>query len=149
MAHWRKTPEEMRALSSDDLEVMEFAFLLLERRQSETLDVLFGNTLGTSWDAATVMGQQTKEEKKKKPAKAFTWSYRKKQPRVYLPLTMALTQDPKFHQNLKRMASQALNEARENPSVVDTPTWMSKKTEVVDLSYVPKEEFIKFAGRIA
>lgn len=145
MAHWRKTPEEMRNLSSSDLEAMEFAFLLLERRQSETLDNLIGTTLGSSWDAQALMGGV--EPPKGRGRKEFTWSLRTRAPKVHLPLALALTQNPKFMQQLKQMASSAVNTAREDPSVVDAPSWFTRKSELVDLSYAPKEEFLKFAGR--
>jgi len=147
MAHWRKTPREMRDIPPEDLELMEFSFLLLERRQSETLDHLLGSTLGTSWDAGALMGRH-EEEKAKRSKKRFDWSLRKKPPRVHLPLTTVVTQDPKFNQHLKEMASKAMNQARENPSIVDAPKWVDKRDEVVDLSYVPKDVFLKYAGAL-
>lgn len=144
MAHWRKTPEEIKVLSDQDLEIMEFSFLLLERRQTETYENLVGGMLGTSWDAKMIMGGDS-------PAVSgedFTWSLRPPRPRVFLPLTVALTQNPKFGEHLKQLASSAVNRVRENKSVLDTPAWYTKKEELVDLSYLSKEEFLRYANAL-
>jgi len=148
MAHWRLTPAKIKKLSSDDLSLMEFSYLLLERRQSETLDNLFGSMLGSSFDVTSLLGD-TDGKKKPKKKDNFTWSFREKTPKVQLPVTLALTQNPKFMQHLKALASKAKTEAREDPSVLNVPKGFSKKkTELVDLSYVSKEEFLKIAGHL-
>jgi len=136
----------MKKLSSEDLEAMEFSFLLLERRNSETLDNLISGMLGTTWDAKSLLGgnkEDLKEDKK------FTWEYRDKRPKVLMPLVLSLTQNPKFMEHLKKLASTAVNVKREDPSVVDAPRWVNrKKEEVVDLSFAPKDAFLKIAGRV-
>jgi|APGre2960657505_1045072.scaffolds.fasta_scaffold18592_3 hypothetical protein len=142
MAHWRKTPDEIKKLTSSDLELMEFAFLLLERRNSETTDNIFGTMLGTSWDAESLLGKEANSKTD------FTWAYRRRKPKVFLPVVTALNQNPKFSSYLKQMASSAVNNEREDPSVISAPTWADRKTqEFVDLSTVSKEEFKKFAGQ--
>jgi len=146
MAHWRLTPLQMKDLSPQELEAMEFSFLLLERRNAEILDNLIGGMLGTTWDAAALMGGD--KDSKGSGGKKFTWEFRTKKPKVNLPLALALTQNPKFMEHLKKLASSAVNTAREEPSMVDAPKWLDrKKEEIVDLSYAPKAEFLKIAGR--
>ena len=102
--------------------------------------------LGTTWDAKSLLGgnkEDLKEDKK------FTWEYRDKRPKVLMPLVLSLTQNPKFMEHLKKLASTAVNVKREDPSVVDAPRWVNrKKEEVVDLSFAPKDAFLKIAGRV-
>lgn len=144
MAHWHLTPEQIKTVSGDDLALMEFSYLLYERRQSETLDNIIGMLLGATWDSDSLL------DKGKAPKKdEFTWAFRQRRPKVVIPLAMSLTQNPKFMQQLKSMATKSKNETREDPSVLNVPKEFSKqKTELVDLSYVTPQEFMKFARRV-
>lgn len=123
---------------------MEFSFLLLERRSAETYTNLLHPILGTGWNADALL------DTKKKPAdEGFTWQLRKPEPLVTTPLTLALTQNSKFSEQIKLMARDLRTKSRKDSSILNLPkSSMLHNTEVVDLSYAPKEQFLKFAGRL-
>jgi len=144
MAHWRLKPQEVKKLSFDDLELMEFSYLMYERRLSETLDNLIGSNLGTSWPMSIL------DKEKDLTKDVFTWSLRKREPKVNLPLTLALTQNPKFMEEIKKAASDLKMRHRRDPSVLSLPKGdLLKGSEVIDLSTVSKEEFLQIAGRVS
>jgi len=152
MAHWGKTPSEVRELSEGDLEAMEYAFLLLEKRQSETFETLLGATLGTTWDVDNLLSVKKDTQKKNETVEPFTWALRKKPEKVFSPLVLFLTQNPKLMQQLQGMATDVRNQLRKDPSILNVPQWyekMDKNTvELVDLGALPKEQFLQWAGSI-
>jgi len=144
MAHWHLTPEQIKKVSSEDIALMEFSFLLYERRQSETLDNIIGMLIGASWDSESLL-EKDKSGKKDE----FTWALRKRRPKVIMPLALALNQNPKFMENLKSLATKTKNENREDPSMLNVPRQFDKqKTELVDLSNVSPKEFLKYARSV-
>jgi len=147
MAHWRLTPSQIRELTDDELETMESAFLLQERRQSETLDSVVGSLLGVTWDVNSLLGSKDGNQ----DVKAFTWSLRHRTQKVVVPLAASLTQNPKFFEQLKAKASSLKWSNRENAAILDTPKWLNdknRKYEIVDLSEKTREEFLEYARRI-
>jgi hypothetical protein len=145
MAHWRLTPEELKKVPEQDLELLELSFLLLERRQTETLDSTIGALLGASWDAENLLGGDGKVQKE-----PILWSKRHRRPKVILPLSVALTQNPKFFEQLKAAAHKEVSTARTDASVLNMPMDMlkNKNYEFVDLSFVPIKEFMKVANTL-
>ena len=102
--------------------------------------------MGATWDCEELVGKAGPKGPKADP---FTWSLRKKRPKITMPLALSLTQNPKFMQTLKQMASKAKNEVREDPSILNVPRGFHKnKVELVDLSYVSPQEFLKIARRV-
>lgn len=142
-AHWRKTPAEIEEISESDLEFMEYSYTLLERRQAETQESVIGPMLGATWDVADVLGG----EGQRADDTSFTWSLRTRRPKIHLPVTAALTQNPKFFEMLKASAAKERLKGRQDASVLNKPLWV-KKDEYVDLSNSPKEEFLRMATRI-
>ena len=59
MAHWGKDPKEIQTYSEEELEAMEQAFLLYEKRQTETFESIAGSMLGTTWDVEQLMASAT------------------------------------------------------------------------------------------
>ncbi len=146
MAHYRLTVDQVKQLKGQDLEAMEFAFLVYERRQAETLTDLVGSQLGTLWSIDSLMGQAPKEEDR------FTWSLREQPRKLSTPLTTVIASGAgiKFMDQLKKMASKSQLRTRHDPSIYKLPKkGFLDGCEVVDLSKVSKDQFLKFAGKIS
>lgn len=144
MAHWKLSPEQIRSISQQDLDLMELSYFLYEKKLSETADNLLGGLLGASWDAGSLLGENSVN---KKPSELISWRLREPREKVYIPVTLALTQNPKFMDQLKASASKVRGASRKDGSVLNVPTNLSKqKTEIVDLSTAPREEFLKWAS---
>ena len=126
---------------------MEFAFLMLERRQSETLSDLVGGQLGTLWtvDQLTSNAAEPRDETK------FTWSLREKPAKLSTPLTtiIAAGSGLKLMDQLKKLASKTQLRNRPDPSVYKMPRrGYLDGAEIIDLSKVSKDQFLKFAKRV-
>lgn len=123
---------------------MEFSYLLLERRSSETLANVLNPILGTGWNADSLLVPERKVREE-----SFTWSKRAPERKVSTPLTVALTQNPKFIEQIKSMARDLRQKTRTDSTIINLPSKsMLRNSEVVDLSYVPKDEFLKYARSV-
>jgi hypothetical protein len=141
LAHWRLTPKQLAELSEDDLDVMNVGYRLYERRWVETLSDLIGALTGTSWSVDAL----TEEQGPETDEVGFTWRKRPERQRVSLPLTLVVGGN-KVMEHIKKIASDMKAKSRRDPSILSLPSSsMLRDAEVVDLSKVSKEEFIKFA----
>jgi len=141
LAHWRLTPKQLAELSEDDLDAMNVGYRLYERRWVETLSDLIGALTGTSWSVDAL----TEEQGSETDEVGFTWRKRPERQRVSLPLTLVVGGN-KVMEHVKKIASDMKAKARRDPSILSLPSSsMLKDAEVVDLSKVSKDEFIKFA----
>jgi hypothetical protein len=145
LAHWRLTPKQISELSDDEISTLNISYRLYERRWLESLSDLIGGLTGTSWsvDALTAEPVNTDLEDFK-----FTWKKRPDRARVSLPLTVVVGGN-KILEHVKKVASDIKAKERHDPSILSLPSSnLLHDAEVVDLSKVPKEEFIKFAKGI-
>ena len=121
------------------------SYRLYEKRWLESLSDLIGTLTGTSWsvDALTAEPVNTDLEDF-----GFTWKKKPERQRVSLPLTLVVGGN-KILEHVKKVASDMKSKERRDPSVLSLPSSdVLKDAEVVDLSKVSKEEFLKFANRI-
>lgn len=145
LAHWRLTPKQLNELSEDDLDVMNVGYRLYERRWVETLSDLIGSLTGTSWSVDALTGDEQGSELDEV---GFTWKQRPDRQRVSLPLTLVVGGN-KVMEHVKKMASDMKAKSRRDPSILSLPSAsLLKDSEIVDLSKVSKDEFIKFAKGI-
>jgi hypothetical protein len=141
MAHWRLTPKQVSEMTPTEIDVMAFSYHMYERRQLEGFSDLIGTLTGTSWsvDALTADPASNLEDV------GFTWSKRPERQRVSLPLTTVVGGN-KVVEHVKKVAQDMKSRARKDPSIVSLPSAsMLENTEVVDLSKVSKDDFLKFA----
>ena len=144
MGYYRLTPEQVECLDEEELFSMIMAMRLNEQKQNEALYDVIGSLTGTSWTAESLMakGEEVDENE-------FTWKLRPKKNRISLPLTVVVGGN-KILEHVKKIASNIQLKNRAHPSVLNLPpTKMLKDTEIVDLSNVSKEEFLRFANRVA
>lgn len=154
MAHWQKDPREIQKYSEDELDAMEQAFLLLEKRQTETLETIIGSMLGTTWDVDALLASATaKKGKHRGEEPQVTWSRRDKKDKLFVPLVFFMTQNTKLMKQLQTMATDAKKATVRDPSIINVPTWYTKskkeeEVEMIDLSESSKEDFLRWAGTI-
>lgn len=152
MAHWRLTPEEIRKISEADLELMEFSYFVLERRQNETLGSIIGTNLGSTWFVDSLLQDDSSDGEFKVKKEEFKWNLRKPDLKIHMPLSLVCSQNDKFMDHLKKEARKIrdlYSEKGHTSSIINLPdSELLKDSEVVDLSYVSKQEFLKFAGRL-
>lgn len=143
MAHWGLTPKEVGGLSDAEIEVLEYSFLLYERRQAETLSDLIGSLTGTSWPVESLLNEVNPDLQKPR----FTWSLRPPRQRVSAPLTVVMA-GGQLIADLKKQASAINLKHRENPAVLSRPVGnlikKGEKIEIVELGMKSKEEFLGF-----
>jgi hypothetical protein len=138
------TPKQLMKLTEDEIETLNLSYRLYERRWLESLSDLIGSLTGTSWsvDSLTAPPVNTDLEDY-----SFTWKKRPERLRVSLPLTLLMRD--KVLEHVKKVAFDMKSKERKDPSILSLPSSsMLKNTEIVDLSRVPKEEFIMFARKI-
>lgn len=141
LAHWRLTPTQIKELSEDDLDVMNVGYRLYERRWVETLSDLIGALTGTSWSVDAL----TEEQGSELDEVGFNWKLRPDRQRVSLPLTLVVGGN-KVMEHVKKMASDMKAKSRRDPSIISLPSAsLLKDAEIVDLSKVSKDEFMRFA----
>lgn len=141
LAHWRLTPTQLKELSEDDLDVMNVGYRLYERRWVETLSDLIGALTGTSWSVDAL----TEEQGSELDEVGFNWKLRPDRQRVSLPLTLVVGGN-KVMDHVKKMASDMKAKSRRDPSIISLPSAsLLKDAEIVDLSKVSKDEFMRFA----
>ena len=141
LAHWRLTPTQLKELSEDDLDVMNVGYRLYERRWVETLSDLIGALTGTSWSVDAL----TEEQGSELDEVGFNWKQRPDRQRVSLPLTLVVGGN-KVMDHVKKMASDMKAKSRRDPSIISLPSAsLLKDAEIVDLSKVSKDEFMRFA----
>jgi len=141
LAHWRLTPTQLKELSEDDLDVMNVGYRLYERRWVETLSDLIGALTGTSWSVDAL----TEEQGSELDEVGFNWKLRPDRQRVSLPLTLVVGGN-KVMEHVKKMASDMKAKSRRDPSIISLPSAsLLKDAEIVDLSKVTKDEFMRFA----
>ena len=141
LAHWRLTPTQLKELSEDDLDVMNVGYRLYERRWVETLSDLIGALTGTSWSVDAL----TEEQGSELDEVGFNWKLRPDRQRVSLPLTLVVGGN-KVMEHVKKMASDMKAKSRRDPSIISLPSAsLLKDAEIVDLSKVSKDEFMRFA----
>ena len=144
MAHWGLLPSQVEALSEDDIEVLEYSYLLYERRNVETLSDIIGSLTGTSWPVESLVEGLGNPDLLTE--KRFTWSLRPPRKRLSSPLTLVVAGSPLLEQ-LKSQASKLEGQDRANPAILSRPQGMLKKDEkieIVELGTKPKEEFLSF-----
>lgn len=142
MAHWGMKPKEVGELSEDDLEALEYSFLLYERRQAETLSDIIGSLTGTSWPVEALLNEGNKDLEKPQ----FTWSLRPPRNRISSPLTLVMA-GSQLIKELKKQASAINLKHRENPAILSRPRNLIKKDEkieIIELGTKSKEEFLGF-----
>lgn len=140
MAHWRLTPKQVSELAPNEIEVMAFGYHMYERRQLEGFSDLIGTLTGTSWSVDALTAEHSNLEDA-----GFTWSKRPERQRVSLPLTTVVGGN-KVVEHVKKVAQDMKSRARKDPSIVSLPSSsMLENTEIVDLSKVSKDDFLKFA----
>jgi len=141
LAHWRLTPTQLKELSEEDLDVMNVGYRLYERRWVETLSDLIGALTGTSWSVDAL----TEEQGSELDEVGFNWKLRPDRQRVSLPLTLVVGGN-KVMEHVKKMASDMKAKSRRDPSIISLPSAsLLKDAEIVDLSKVTKDEFMRFA----
>jgi hypothetical protein len=147
MAHWRLTPEQLKVLSPDEIAVMDFSHRVYERRWSEILTDIIGLLLGTSWsvndlDTEHAPIPETPYEKR------LRWALRDKPDRISIPLSFVIGGEP-FVKHIKKLVSHKKLQGRTNPAILNHPgrEWTGNY-EIVELSNVPKEQFLKVASRM-
>lgn len=146
LAHWRLTPKQINELSEDELDTLNLSYRVYEKRWLENLSDLVGSLTGTSWsvDALTEdsVGSPSDDVR-------FTWSQRPARQRVSLPLTVVVGGN-KIMEHVKKVAMDMKSKERKDPSALTLPpASFLRDTEVVDLSKVSKDEFLKIASRLA
>jgi hypothetical protein len=144
LAHWRLTPKQISKLSEDELDTLNLSYRLYERRWIESLSDLIGSLTGTSWSVDAL----TAESSKLDDDVSFTWSQRPRRQRVSLPLTVVVGGN-KIMEHVKKVAMDMKANDRKDPSILSLPSAsLLRNTEIVDLSKVSKEEFLKIAKGI-
>lgn len=145
MGHWRLTPDEVQKIPEDQLALMEFSYILLERRNVEALNNVVGLNLGSTWFADSLV----RDDKETEKIEEFTWSKRKKEFKLNVPLSTVVAQDKKFMEHLKKEARKLIDlrsERGRTSSFLNLPkSEFLKGAEIVDLSYVSKDEFLTYA----
>lgn len=144
LAHWRLTPKQVTELSEDELDTLNMSYRLYEKRWLESFSDLIGTLTGTSWsvDALTADSAEELEDE------GFTWKLRPERQRVSLPLTLVVGGN-KIMDHVKKVASDMKAKLRRDPSILSLPSSsMLTEAEVVDLSKVSKEEFLKIAQSV-
>lgn len=144
LAHWRLTPKQLSKLSEDELDTLNLSYRLYERRWIESLSDLIGSLTGTSWSVDAL----TAESSKLDDDVSFTWSQRPRRQRVSLPLTVVVGGN-KIMEHVKKVAMDMKANDRKDPSILSLPSSsLLRNTEIVDLSKVSKEEFLRIAKGI-
>lgn len=145
MAHWGLLPKQIVDLSEDELEALEYAFLLYERRAIENWSDLIGGLTGTSWPVDSLLDKV--ENPELLVEKRFTWSLRPPRKRVSAPLSLVLAGQELLDQ-LKKQAHSLEQKDRANPAVLSRPVKgmlkKGEKIEVIELGTKSKEEFLRF-----
>lgn len=145
MAHWRLTPRQLNKLSEDDIETLNLSYRMYERRWLESLSDLVGSLTGTSWSVDALTADHVNPDLEDY---MFTWSQRPERQRVSLPLTLVVGGN-KIMDHVKKVAADMKSKERRDPSIISLPSAsMLKYADVVDLSKVSKDEFLKFAKGI-
>lgn len=146
LAHWRMTPKQLKELSEDDLDTLNMSYRLYEKRWLESLSDLIGTLTGTSWSVDALTAEPTTTNDL--DDFGFTWKKKPERQRVSLPLTLVVGGN-KILEHVKKIATDMKSKERRDPSVLSLPSSsILKDAEVVDLSKVSKDEFLKFANRI-
>lgn len=146
MGYYRLTPKAMEDFSPDDLALMLTALRMQEQKQSESIYDIIGNLTGTSWSVEALTAEENEEEEEEENN---AWRLRPKRQRVTLPLTLVVGGN-KLLDHVKKEASRLKMKARKHASIINVPSSkMLKDAEIVDLSNVPKEEFLQFANRVS
>lgn len=146
MAHWRLTPKQISRLSEDDLDSMSLSYRMYEKRWLESLSDLIGSLTGTSWNVDSLT---TDEKSDDVDDFKFTWSKRPTRQRVSLPLTVVVGGN-KILEHVKKVAHDIKAKERRDPSILSLPSSsMLHDAEIVDLSRVPKDQFIRVARSLA
>jgi len=140
MTHWRLTPDQVAEISEDELEVMSFGYRLCEKRNFEGLSDLIGTLLGASWSVDAL----TSDDSPDLADDEFTWNKRPPRQRVSLPLALVVGGN-KVMEHVKKQAHSIKSKDRKDPSILSLPSSsVIKDAEIVDLSGLPKREFLKF-----
>lgn len=143
MAHWRLTPQQVKELSPDDVAVMDFAYSMYDRKQTESLNDIIGSLTGTSWSVDGVLAENSGENDE-----GFTWKLRPERSRVSLPLSLVIGGN-KVMEHVKKAANSIRNASRRDSSILSLPrSELLKNAEVVDLSKASKDEFLKMASSV-
>ena len=147
LAHWRMTPKQLKELSEDDLDTLNMSYRLYEKRWLESLSDLIGTLTGTSWSVDALTADPTTTTNDLEDF-GFTWKKKPERQRVSLPLTLVVGGN-KILEHVKKVAADMKSKERRDPSVLSLPSSsILKDADVVDLSKVSKDEFLKFAKRI-
>jgi len=118
---------------------------MYERRWLESLSDLVGSLTGTSWSVDALTADHVNPDLEDY---MFTWSQRPERQRVSLPLTLVVGGN-KIMDHVKKVAADMKSKERRDPSIISLPSAsMLKYADVVDLSKVSKDEFLKFAKGI-
>lgn len=142
MAHYRLLPSQVKELTDDELEAMAIGYRLYEKRNIESLSDLIGSLTGTVWNADALTSDSKKDDL---DTYRFTWKKRPDRKRISLPLTVVVGGN-KVMEHVKKVALEMKAKERKDPSILSLPSsTMLHNAEVVDLSRVAKEEFIRFA----
>jgi len=144
MAHWRLTPKQISEVSDEDLDTLTMSYHLYEKRWLESLSDLIGTLTGTSWSVAAL----TSDVNPDLEDSGFTWKKRPERQRVSLPLTTVVGGN-KVIEHVKKVAQDMKAKTKKDPSILSLPSSsLLENSEVVDLSKVSKQEFLKFARGI-
>jgi len=144
LAHWRLTPKQISKLSEDELDTLNLSYRLYEKRWLENLSDLIGSLTGTSWPVEALT-----EDSVTPDTAGFSWNKRPPRQRVGLPLTLVVG-GSKVMDHVKKIAMDMKSKERADPSALTLPpASFLQNTEVVDLSKVSKDEFLKFASKLA
>jgi len=143
MAHWGLLPSQVEGLSEDEIEVLEYSYLLYERRNVETLSDIIGSLTGTSWPVESLVDGVGNPDLLTE--KRFTWSLRPPRKRLSSPLTLVVAGSPLLEQ-LRVQAGKLEGQERENPAILSRPKGLKKdeKIEIVELGTKSKDEFLSF-----
>jgi hypothetical protein len=140
------TPKQLKELSEEDLDTLNMSYRLYEKRWLESLSDLIGTLTGTSWSVDALTAEETANNDLEDFG--FTWKKKPERQRVSLPLTLVVGGN-KILEHVKKVATDMKSKERRDPSVLSLPaSSILKDAEVVDLSKVSKDEFLKFANRI-
>jgi len=138
------TPKQLTELSEDEIETLNFSYRLYEKRWLESFSDLIGSLTGTSWSVDSLTADPVNSDLEDF---GFTWKKRPERQRVSLPLTVVMNE--KVLEHVKKAAFDLKSKDRKDPSILGLPSSsMLKNAEVVDLSRVPKEDFIMFARKV-
>jgi hypothetical protein len=144
MAHWGLLPSQVAELSEDDVEALEYSYLLYERRNVETLSDIIGALTGTSWPIENLLEGAGNPDLL--VDKRFTWSLRPPRKRLSSPLTLVVAGNPLL-EHLRSQASKLERQDSDNPAILSHPRGMlnkEEKIEIVELGTKSKEEFLSF-----